>query len=513
MNKVVLGITGHRMLAAEEVERIRPVITKAIQNIMFTVGEHDSTVSFTALSPLAEGADTLFAEVALSLGLELDILLPFEKDEYLKGFSSDQARLNFDKIYSKVNPQSIRVLTTKGNKEVDQLFLNLGHRVVDESDWLIAIWNEKEGKGKGGTADIVNYATGLKKNVIIINPEDAHLFINYINPHNHDHKGSRDIINPAVTNHLAAYIQHRQSEFDKKAVETNKKYRRLWTTGFILGILEVLAFAITVTFHMPLWLNFLFASIEFFSIVIIVLLVFFGGSKRLHHAYVHNRIIAERLRIKRFFSELGFRLYSTSVSPIYFSFNQKPEFDILDSTIRLINISGYSSLSFEEKRDHIESKLIMDQYKYHERKKEKFIKRNNQYKNIRQFLFLLFIAAVGLHYFEVANIFCLSHGIQVSSYCPHIFHIGLFEDVLLFLVLFIPPTIAACEALKYLYEWEKIINLSIAMSVYFRDKEKKLKATRTDQDLEILLNTINRDMLTENLDWEKYMQDKNEVPT
>jgi len=223
--------------------------------------------------------------------------------------------------------------------------------------------------------------------------------------------------------------------------------------------------------------------------------------------------VSERLRIKKFFSELGFRIYHTSVSPIYVSFKEKPEYNILDNTIRLINLSAYSYLSFAEKKQRLDDELITGQYKYHERKKEKFEKKNGLYKKVRGFLFLLFITAVTLHFFHVSNEFFLEHGVHLTSWEPPLFHYKLFEEVILFLSIFIPATIAASEALKYLYEWEKIITLSAAMAGYFKERSKKLEHTHTEDDLEVFLNSINKDMLIENLDWEKYMHDKNEVPT
>ena len=144
---------------------------------------------------------------------------------------------------------------------------------------------------------------------------------------------------------------------------------------------------------------------------------------------------------------------------------------------------------------------------------EKYEKRSEQYKKVRGLLFLLFVCAVVLHYSSVSNEFFLERGFHLTSWSPAIFHYDLFEELVLFTSIFIPATIAACEALKYLYEWEKIITLSAAMARYFKAKSKELANTHTEEDLEIFLNSINKDMLIENLDWEKYMRDKNEMPT
>ncbi|MCW3122008.1 MAG: hypothetical protein JWQ38_1500 [Flavipsychrobacter sp.] len=501
------------MLTSKQKEHVKPVIKKALQNIIFIEQERDINAKFVALTPLAEGADSLFAAVAKELDIQLQVILPFEKDKYLEGFASDETRKEFELIYNEIPASNKKQLNTLNNSQPHELFMKLGQELVSNTDYLLAIWNEKQGKGKGGTADTVAYAMKMKKNLLLINPEDEMPTINYLH---YDHRESykeEGIVYPPDTNHLAAFIIKKQNQFDDSAVEYSKKYRKLWTTGFVAGLVEVLAFSINASVHPPLAIDFLLSTIEFLSLVFILMLVAFGNSKELHHKYVHFRIISERLRIKRFFCELGFKIYDTIVSPIYFTLKENPEFLILDNTIKLINLSAWSYWSFEKKKRYLEDELILNQQHYHERKKAKFIKRNELYKRIRSGMFIAVVICLFVHYFKIANQYFLHIGIHVSDYAPAFLETHLFEEITLFIFLFLPSTIAACEALKYLYEWEKIINLSAAMSEYFKGKANKLKDIFTESELEDFMNSINRDMLIENLDWEKYMHDKDEVPT
>ena len=512
MNKIVIGITGHRLLDTNQKVRIKPVIKKALENIMFIERERDSATSFVALTPLAEGADSLFAQVAVELGIQLHIILPYEKELYKKGFSNDELRHEFDLIYDAVDDNHKRELSQLNGREANQLFLELGMEMVHSTDYLLAIWNEKEAKGKGGTADTVLYGMSKKKNLLLINPEEEYPSINYLH---HDHKEiykADGVIYPPETNHLAAFIVKKQADFDNKAVHYNKRYRKLWTIVFVAGLVEVFAFALNTTFHPPIEYDFPLSTIEFLSLALIILMIFFGNSKDLHYNYVHYRIISERLRIKRFFCELGCHIYDTVVSPIYFSLKENPEFVILDNTIKLINLSAWSNWTLERKKEYLEAELILNQKHYHDRKKLKFRKRNELYKKVRGFMFLAVAGSISLHYLKVANHYLLHQHVHLSSFWPSFFESPAFEPVTLFISLFLPPAIAACEALKYLYEWEKIITLSEAMHEYFGKKSALLKKIKTDKELEDFLNDINRDMLVENLDWEKYMHDKNEVP-
>jgi hypothetical protein len=268
-----------------------------------------------------------------------------------------------------------------------------------------------------------------------------------------------------------------------------------------------------VAFHPSPEYHFLLVTTEFLCLAVIIYLIVFGKTEKLHEEYVHHRIVSERLRMKRFFAELGLRIYKISLSPIHDPLDGRPNFLVLDNTRKLINLSAFSYLRFQTKKENFLSKLIVDQYNYHNRKKEKFEHRNGIYKQFRKYLFLTFVLSVTIHFFNSANEFLLHHGFHLTNFYPGIFHSELFEEILLFLTLYIPPTIAACEALKYLYEWEKIIANSTAMSAYFKKMEVELKKIETEEALESFINSINKDMLIENLEWEKYMEYKNEVPT
>jgi hypothetical protein len=60
------------------------------------------------------------------------------------------------------------VLDTHGTDE--DAYLAAGQRVVELSDIVLAVWNGKPAKGKGGTADVVAYAIRRGMPLIHINP-------------------------------------------------------------------------------------------------------------------------------------------------------------------------------------------------------------------------------------------------------------------------------------------------------------------------------------------------------
>jgi hypothetical protein len=63
---------------------------------------------------------------------------------------------------------SVEILRTPGTDE--DAYLAAGRRVVQLSDVMIAVWDAKPAKGKGGTADIVAFAAASGVPVVHINP-------------------------------------------------------------------------------------------------------------------------------------------------------------------------------------------------------------------------------------------------------------------------------------------------------------------------------------------------------
>ena len=53
----------------------------------------------------------------------------------------------------------------------EEAYLAAGRRVVECSDMLLAVWDGRPAKGKGGTADVVEHARGRNVPVTVVWPE------------------------------------------------------------------------------------------------------------------------------------------------------------------------------------------------------------------------------------------------------------------------------------------------------------------------------------------------------
>ena len=80
---MIIGFTGHRPNRLHIGEpRVAARLREVLEALCQGARVHDADTPLIAISPLAEGSDRLFAEVALELGSELRALLPFKSADY-----------------------------------------------------------------------------------------------------------------------------------------------------------------------------------------------------------------------------------------------------------------------------------------------------------------------------------------------------------------------------------------------------------------------------------------------
>jgi hypothetical protein len=125
----------------------------------------------TLISALARGADRVAARQALALGCWLSVAMPFAGADYLLDFkgSEDPAealqspaedRAEFEYLLGQAGD---RWLALDGSRaqDPDRAYEAVGRFVARHSDILIAVWDGQAAQGRGGTADIIRYATNL----------------------------------------------------------------------------------------------------------------------------------------------------------------------------------------------------------------------------------------------------------------------------------------------------------------------------------------------------------------
>jgi len=158
--KLTIGVTGHRDL----VEAEKPALRQQVRAFFERVGEQFPALELQLISPLAEGADQLVAEVACELGIPLIVPLPMELAEYEKDFASARGLANFRRLRQLgteiplplVKGSSREAIETPGAAR-DWQYAQLGVFVSNHCQILLALWNGRPDDQVGGTAGVVNY--------------------------------------------------------------------------------------------------------------------------------------------------------------------------------------------------------------------------------------------------------------------------------------------------------------------------------------------------------------------
>ena len=130
------------------------------------------------LSPLANGADQLVARIALQLGFELEVVLPFAQEEYERSMDDGSVaafRALLDQASDGSTASSSRVVTLDGHfgDDANLSYQAVGRLVVRNCDLLVAIWDGNVDRGVGGTADTVGFAAAGGQAVWQIDPTVA----------------------------------------------------------------------------------------------------------------------------------------------------------------------------------------------------------------------------------------------------------------------------------------------------------------------------------------------------
>lgn len=147
-----LGIVGHRYLKNDEATAFVAQQSLFILRRMQT--EH---LDLIALSAIAEGADTLFAEAAISLDIPLEIVRPFR--DYAADFETASARARYEKLRALAQKEELLPF----DKRSDAAYVAGMNWIVARSDFLVVAWDGQPAVGPGGTGDAVSLITALSR--------------------------------------------------------------------------------------------------------------------------------------------------------------------------------------------------------------------------------------------------------------------------------------------------------------------------------------------------------------
>jgi hypothetical protein len=155
---MIVGFTGHQRID-------HPERWTWVRGQFARILEETASPGDRVMTALAEGADQLFAEVALTAGVPVEVIVPCQR--YETAFSDPAARARYRRLLT--NAAAITKLDFAAPSE--EAYLAAGKHIVERADLLVALWNGKPAAGKGGTGDIVEYARSRGRAVIHVDPD------------------------------------------------------------------------------------------------------------------------------------------------------------------------------------------------------------------------------------------------------------------------------------------------------------------------------------------------------
>jgi hypothetical protein len=245
-----VGVTGHRidkLPTGKLLDDLRTSIRDSLREIKNIVDEIDAerkaarrlTYSdeeplLRLISPLAEGADRLVAQIAAEKGLnfELQCPLPFFEEEYKKDFPTSVS--DFENLLSEANS----VLQLDGSRESldkrQEAYHMVGRTVLRQCDVLLAIWDGDPPSGEGGTGQIVQEALKVEVPIIWIHPQtrERYLLEHGLRPGEAYRKSDLSLLRKRIRRNVLPPGKQELKASERFFAETQPS----WTVGFIFKV-------------------------------------------------------------------------------------------------------------------------------------------------------------------------------------------------------------------------------------------------------------------------------------
>jgi hypothetical protein len=160
---IVVGVTGHRDLREEDIPELEKKVGAIFKEIKLKYQDKYQRLPITILSPLADGADMLVAQVGLHADhadIKLTAVLPMPKKEYEKDFDTAESKRAFADLLEKaedvfelpfVEGNTLEIVQRCRESRNKQYAL-AGAYIAAHSQILIALW---DGRDASETASVV----------------------------------------------------------------------------------------------------------------------------------------------------------------------------------------------------------------------------------------------------------------------------------------------------------------------------------------------------------------------
>lgn len=154
-----IGISGHTNLTQPSGTLVYDAIREALRPY--------SQEELIGVTCLARGADQIFAQAVLDGGGQVTVLLPSRNYREKKVKPANLAA--FDDLLSK----AAEIVYMPFDEPGRAAYMAASEELVSRSELMVAVWDGKPAGGYGGTADVVDHARSLGREVLVVWPEGA----------------------------------------------------------------------------------------------------------------------------------------------------------------------------------------------------------------------------------------------------------------------------------------------------------------------------------------------------
>ena len=536
--RVRLGVTGHRSLPDEEMltEQIKKGLREHFLDFFSEASKEtirsaiNTPISFTVVSPLAEGADRLVAKTILGLDSapspRIEAVLPMIKADYLLDFGTEQSKQEFEELLGlasriiELRQESVytRYSGDELRQQRRQAYEDAGRYVVDNCDLLIALWDRRPSRGKGGTAEIIDYAETKRRPVIIFNTEDPkdvrltgvatldaaevekidRLNMPGISTSNLDNGVSRRYEKLFISDQADALPESAKARvkeillpFQVKASEIAEScqgsYHRAGTRVYILSALAVLSVAVGTVF--PEWSAHSYL-VEFLLLLIALGVILTTNKFKAHINWLEYRFLAERLRSASILAVCGVEASLIELPSYIFTATPTAgwvEKAFVEIWSRLPPMEACHGATCEIWRDYALRHWIDKQITYHQDKAKEALQSNR----------LGHWAGLGV--LSLALVAALAH--SVPSLAGFATHLPWMDSTLTILAIALPGAGSAIAGIQSHREYSRISMRSSNMEHRLREIEERLNKVTEPTELERILKEAEELMMHEAQEW------------
>lgn len=528
--RVRIGVTGHRALS--DPERIGKSVREILNTRIFDLFERplpakrrDVPLAFTVLTPLAEGADHLVAREALKFhGSEIVVVLPLEREDYARDFATAESKAEFDELCQKagrvysLEPPFPESAGSEPEEERKRAYEEAGRHVVDHCDVLIAVWDGKPARGRGGTADVVAYAREKKRPLIIVSSEHPERIILEsgagLSRRAYDRIGLFNRF-PVSEREQRAYVGRMHEDlfatpegrklsarvkddirkdllpwYVRASLIAKRCQKRYFRTGLIVYALAPLAVAaVAVGILNPDWALPAFIA-EFLFLLVIYGAIRTADRRRVHKKWVETRFLAERIRSAIFLLSCGVRPAAVSLSPDMRPGAREDDWAVrifAEIMVRAAGAEPGERVACPDGVAFIRARWIGAQIGFHAAKADKAGRLSRILEKAGRATFLAAIGASGWHLF--------------SLWIGHREFLAALEKPAILLAIILPAAGAALGGMRTHREYSRLEKRSRTMEAALRELDWKFAAVSDFGGFEGRLREAEQLMLQEAQDW------------